>query len=70
MQCLVENLPNVEAVRHKVDDLPFAGAVSPVGVSPSDIGEASISRPISVAILCIDQVVFFVAFIHSPGRQI
>ena len=40
----MENLPNVEAVRHKVDDLPFAGAVSPVGVSPPDVGEADVTR--------------------------
>ena len=43
MERLVENFPNVEATRHEVDDLPFAGAVSPVGVSPPDVGKATIS---------------------------
>ena len=70
MERLVENLPNVEAVRwHKVDGLPFPSAISPIGVSPPDVGEASISRPIYVAILGIDQVMFCVACIHSPARK-
>ena len=40
----MENLPNVEATRHEVDNLPFAGAISPVGVSPPDVGDADVTR--------------------------
>ena len=70
MERLVENLPNVEAIRwHKVNGLPFPDAVSTVGVSPPNVGEASISRPFYVALICIDQVMSFVACIHSSGRK-
>ena len=65
MQCLVENLPNVEAIRHEVDNLPFSDAGR---VLPPDVGDAEVTSISIIAHICIDQVMARVAFIHFPGR--
>ena len=62
---LVENLPNIEAITDKVDHLPFAGTSR---ISPSDVGDALVTRICQVAHICVDQMIAFVAFIHSPGK--
>ena len=62
----MENLSNVEAFADNVDNLPLA--VAAPRICPSDVRDAEVTSISVVTHICVDQMIAFVAFIHSPGK--